>query len=68
MIALSFNFIKSHLSLSECQDSADTDLLIVKRIFIISFFSFFISFNWFDNISMKEYDDTYFKDDDNDES
>jgi len=68
MIALSFSFIENCLSLSECQDSADTDLLIVKEISVTSFFSFFISFNWFDNISMREYDDTYFKDDDNDES
>ncbi len=68
MIALNFNFIKSCLSLSECWDSVNTDLLIVKEIFIISFFSFFISFNWFDNISMKEYDDIYFKDNDNNKS
>jgi len=68
MIALSFNFIKSCLSLSEHWDSANTDLLIIKEIFIISFFSFFISSNWFGNISMKEYDDMYFKDDDNDKS
>ncbi len=65
MIALSLNFIKNCLSLLEHQSLADTDLLIVKKIFIIFFFSFFISFNWFDNISMKEYDDTYFEDDDN---
>jgi len=68
MIALSFSFIKNHLSLLECQDSANTDLSIVKEIFIISFFSFFISFNWFNNISMKEYDDTYSEDSDNDRS
>ena len=68
MIALSLSFIKSYLSLSECQDSADTDLLIVKKIFIISSFFFFISSNWFNNISMRKYDDTYFKDNDNDES
>ena len=68
MIDLSFSFIEDCLSLSEHQDSANTDLLIVKEIFIIFFFSFFISFNWFDNISMKEYDDTYFRDNDNDES
>ncbi len=68
MITLSFNFIKSCLSLSEHQGSADTDLLIVKRIFIIFSFSFFISSNWFDDISIKEYDDTYSKDDDNDKN
>ncbi len=68
MIALSFSFIEDYLSLSEHQDLANTDLSIIKKIFIIFSFSFFISFNWFDNISMKEYDDTYFKDDDNDES
>ncbi len=68
MIALSFNFIKNHFSFLKHQNSADTDLLIVKKIFIISSFSFFISSNWFDNISMKEYDDTYFEDNDNDES
>ncbi len=45
MITLSFNFIKNYLSLLEHQDSADTDLLIIKKIFIISSFSFFISFN-----------------------
>jgi len=68
MITLSFNFIKNYLSLLEHQDSADTDLLIIKKIFITSSFSFFISFNWFDNISMKEYDDMYFRNDNNDES
>ncbi len=68
MIALSLSFIKSCLSLLECQDSADTDLSIIKEIFIISSFSFFISSNWFNNISMKEYDDTYSEDSDNDES
>ncbi len=68
MIALSFSFIKNYLSLLECQDSADTDLSIVKRVSITSFFFFFFSSNWFDNISMKEYDDIYFKDDDNDEN
>jgi len=68
MITLSFNFIKNYLSLLEHQDSADTDLLIIKKIFITFSFSFFISFNWFDNISMKEYDDMYFRNDDNDES
>ncbi len=68
MIALSFSFIKSHLSLLKHQDLVNIDLLIVKRIFIISFFSFFISFNWFDNISMKEYDDIYFRNDNNDEN
>ncbi len=68
MIALSFNFIKSCLFLLEHQDLANTDLSIVKKIFMISFFFFFISSNWFDNISMKEYDDMYFKDDDNDEN
>ncbi len=68
MITLSFSFIESHLSLSEHQDSADTDLLIVKRISVISSFSFFISSNWFDNISMRKYDDTYSEDNDNDES
>ena len=68
MIALSFNFIENHLSLSEHWGSADTDLLIIKRIFIISSFSFFISSNWFDDISMREYDDMYFEDSDNDES
>jgi len=68
MIALSFSFIKSCLSLSEHQDSADTDLLIIKKIFMISSFSFFISFNWFDNINMKKYDDTYFRDNDNNKS
>jgi len=68
MIILSFNFIKSYLSLLKCQDLVNINLLIVKEIFIIFFFSFFISFNWFDNTDMKEYDDTYFEDDDNDES
>jgi len=68
MIALSFSFIEDCLSLLKCQDSANTDLLIVKRIFITSFFFFFISSNWFDNTDMKEYDDTYFEDNDNDES
>jgi len=68
MIALSFSFIESHLSLSEHQDSADTDLLIVKEISVTSSFSFFISSNWFDDINMKRYDDMYFKDSDNDES
>jgi len=68
MIASSFSFIESHLSLSEHQDLADTDLLIVKRIFITSSFSFFISSNWFGNISMRGYDDTYFEDNDNDKS
>ncbi len=68
MITLSFSFIESCLSLLKHQDSANTDLSIVKRIFIIFFFSFFISFNWFDNISMKEYDDVYFEDNNNDES
>ncbi len=68
MIALSFSFIKSYLSLLKHQDSADTDLSIIKRIFIISSFSFFISSNWFDNIDMKKYDDTYSEDNDNDES
>ncbi len=68
MITLNFSFIKSYLSLSEHWDSTNIDLSIVKRISITSFFSFFISFNWFDNISMKEYDDMYFKDNDNDKS
>ncbi len=68
MIALSFSFIEDHLFLLEHWDLADTDLLIIKKIFIISSFSFFISSNWFDNINMKEYDDMYFKDDDNDKS
>jgi len=68
MITLSFNFIKNHFSLLECQDSADTDLSIIKKIFITSSFSFFISSNWFDDISMREYDDMYFKDSDNDEN
>ncbi len=68
MIALSFSFIKSYLSLLKHQDSADTDLSIIKKIFIISSFSFFISSNWFDNIDMKKYDDTYSEDNDNDES
>ncbi len=68
MIALSFNFIENHLSLSEHWDSANIDLLIVRKIFITFSFSFFISSNWFDNISMKRYDDTYSEDDDNDES
>jgi len=68
MIALSLSFIKNCLSLSEHQDSADTDLSIMKKISVTSSFSFFISSNWFDNISIEEYDDTYFKDDDNDES
>jgi len=68
MIALSFSFIKNHLFLLKCWDLADTDLSIIKRIFITSFFSFFIFSNWFDNTDMKEYDDMYFKDDDNNES
>jgi len=68
MIALSFSFIEDHLFLLKCQDSANINLSIVKKIFIISFFSFFISSNWFNNTDMKRYDDTYFKDDDNDES
>ncbi len=68
MIALSFNFIKNCLSFLEHQDSANIDLLIMRKIFIISFFSFFISSNWFDNISMRRYDDIYFKDNDNDEN
>ncbi len=68
MIDLSFSFIEDCLSLSEYQDSANTDLLIVKEIFITSSFSFFISSNWFGNISMREYDDMYFEDSDNDES
>ena len=68
MIALSFSFIESHLSLLEHQSLADTDLSIVKEIFITSSFSFFISSNWFDNIDMKEYDDMYSEDSDNDES
>ncbi len=68
MIVLSFNFIKNHLSLSECQDSINIDLSIIKKISIISSFSFFISSNWFDNISMKEYDDIYFENDNNDEN
>ena len=45
MIALSFSFIESYLSFSECQDSADTDLLIVKRISIRVAVRFFQS--WF---------------------
>ncbi len=68
MIALSFSFIESCLSLLKCWDSANTDLLIVKRIFITFFFSFFISSNWFNNTDMKKYDDMYSEDDDNDES
>jgi len=68
MIVLSFNFIKNHLSLLECQDSINIDLSIIKKISIISSFSFFISSNWFDNISMKEYDDIYFENDNNDEN
>ncbi len=68
MIALNLNFIKSHLSLSKHQDLTDTDLLIVKKIFITFSFSFFISSNWFDNISMKRYDDMYFENDDNDKN
>ncbi len=68
MIALSSSFIESHLSLLEHQDSADTDLSIVKEIFMTSSFSFFISSNWFDNTDMKKYDDTYSEDNDNDES
>ncbi len=68
MIALSFNFIKNCLSLSEHQDSANINLSIIKKIFITSSFSFFISSNWFNNTDMKEYDDTYFEDSDNDES
>jgi len=68
MIALSSSFVESHLSLSECQGSADTDLSIVREIFITSSFSFFISSNCFNNINMEEYDDTYSEDDDNDKS
>jgi len=68
MIALSLSFIEDYLSLSEYWDSVNTDLSIIKEISVISFFSFFISFNWFDNTDMKEYDDTYFEDSDNDES
>ncbi len=68
MIALSFSFIKNHLSLLKHQDSANTDLLIVKEISVTSSFSFFISSNWFNDISMKEYDDTYSEDSDNDEN
>jgi len=68
MIALSFSFIKNHLSLLEHQDSANTDLLIVKEISVTSSFSFFISSNWFNDISMKRYDDTYSEDSDNDEN
>jgi len=68
MIALSFSFIESCLSLLKYQDLTNTDLSIVKEIFITFSFSFFISSNWFDNINMKEYDDTYFRDDDNDEN
>ncbi len=33
-----------------------------------SFFSFFISSNWFNNISMRKYDDTYSEDNDNDKN
>ncbi len=68
MITLSFSFIESYLSLSEYQDSANTDLLIVKKISVTSFFFFFIFSNWFDNISMRKYDDMYFRNDDNDEN
>ena len=68
MIALSFSFIESHLSLLEHQSLADTDLSIVKEIFIISSFSFFISSDWFNNTDMRKYDDTYSEDSDNDES
>ncbi len=68
MITLSFSFIKSYLSLLKHQDSANIDLSIIKEIFITSSFSFFISFNWFNNINMKKYDDTYSEDSDNDES
>ncbi len=68
MIALSFSFIENYLSLLKHQDSANIDLLIVKKISVTFSFSFFISSNWFDNISMKEYDDTYFEDNNNDEN
>ncbi len=68
MIALSFNFIKNYLSLLKCQDSADTDLSIIKEIFMTFSFSFFISSNRFNNISMRKYDDMYSEDSDNDEN
>jgi len=68
MIALNLNFIENHLSFLKHQDSANTDLSIIKKISVTSFFSFFISFSWFNNISMRKYDDMYFKDSDNDES
>ncbi len=68
MIALSFSFIENCLSLLKHQNLADINLSIIKKIFIISSFFFFISSNWFDNINMKEYDDIYFEDDDNDEN
>ncbi len=68
MIALSFSFIENYLSFSKHWDSADINLSIIIEIFIIFSFFFFISSNWFDNTDMKEYDDIYFRDNDNDES
>ena len=65
MIALSFSFIKNYLSFLEHWDSANTDLLIIKKISVIFSFSFFIFSNWFDNISKRRYDDMYSEDDDN---
>jgi len=45
MIALSFSFIENCLFLLKHQDLTDTDLLIVKEIFITFSFSFLISSN-----------------------
>ena len=68
MIALSFNFIESHLSLLKYQDLTDIDLSIIKEISVTFSFYFFIFSNWFNNINMKKYDDTYSKDNNNDEN
>jgi len=45
MIALSFSFIENCLSLLKHQNLADINLSIIKKIFIISSFFFFISSN-----------------------
>jgi len=68
MIALSFNFIESHLSLLKYQDLTDIDLSIIKEISVTFSFYFFIFSNWFNNINMKKYDDTYSEDNNNDEN
>jgi len=45
MIALSFNFIESHLSLLKYQDLTDIDLSIIKEISVTFSFYFFIFSN-----------------------